>query len=88
MTISGLIGAFIISYFVSRLMLVLLKGRSSGLQALIVANIASLILLTAFVGLLKAYMGPFLWTGGLIYIAPQIFWLVTDLLRRPDRVTG
>lgn len=76
-------GAWVATYFASRATLWLLQSwnardwlRIGTSHALCWLGIAIV------VGYLKAYSGPFSFSAGLIYLAPQLFWTVLDMIRR------
>ena len=76
-------GAWVATYFVSRLTLWLLKSWNTRDWLRIgTANSLSWLGIAIVVGYLKAYSGPFSFSAGLIYVAPQLFWTVIDMIRR------
>ena len=78
-----LFGAWVAAYFVSRLTLWLLRSWNTQSWLRIgTAHALSWLGIAIVVGYLKAYSGPFSFGAGLIYLAPQLFWAVTDMTRR------
>ncbi len=79
------LGAVVVTYMVSRAMLILLGGISAPKIRTVIAHLASLILICLCVGLLRAYWTSFDWRGTIIYVAPQILWFLLDYARAPRR---
>jgi hypothetical protein len=78
-----LFGAWVATYFASRATLWLLRNWDVRYWLRIVtAHALTWIAIALVVGVLKAYIGPFSFTAGLIYLAPQVFWAAIDIVRR------
>lgn len=76
-------GAWVATYFASRATLLLLRSWNTHSWLRIgTAQALSWLGIVIIVGYLKAYSGPFSFSAGLIYLAPQIFWTVIDMIRR------
>jgi threonine/homoserine/homoserine lactone efflux protein len=78
-------GALVVCYLVSRASLAGAKRLVAGWSAIVVAHLASFVLISLFVGLLRAYSSALNWEAPIIYIAPQLIWLGIDLFRSADR---
>lgn len=78
----ALLGALVLTYFVSRLGLRLAGGSVAGL---IGVHLASYLLLAAVSGFIRGGMSLFDTRGLVVYLLPQLLWLALDLLRRPVR---
>jgi flagellar biosynthesis protein FliQ len=86
--LGSLIGALIATYALSRIGLLLTRGLMPGTPALLLAHLASFILLAAIVGLLKSYFSAFAYDQALIFVPAQIVWLTVDLVRGKARLTA
>lgn len=80
-----ILGAFLVTFFASRILLRLLAGLVPGEGGILLAHAVSFLGIAVFVGVLKAYFVSFLWDASLIYAIPQIIWLVYDLYLRSRR---
>ena len=80
MMVGSLLGATIATYWVSRLLMRATRGFG-GWQGLLAAHLASLALLMAATALLKSYFVLLPFSEMVVYVAPQLFWLVVDALR-------
>lgn len=79
--LGNLVGAAIITYFCSRLILLVLRRWSGGVPRLALAHVTSWLLITLVVAIIERYsLG-----AGWIYLGPQMFWLVIDMMRRAGR---
>lgn len=77
------LGALIATYFASRVMLALLQGwRVRPWLRISTAHLIAWLGIAVCVGYLKAYIGNFSFSAGLLYVLPQLFWLVIDIFRR------
>lgn len=72
--IGNVVGAMIITYYVSRGYLMLLKGRLPTSTRVPVAHLASWFSITLFVFWLEGYSAG----AGWVYIGPQVLWFVLD----------
>jgi hypothetical protein len=76
------IGALIVTYFVSRAMLFLLRRWRRNASGLVAAHAASWIAIEFVVGISKSHgYQPFVLWAGMIYLLPQLIWLGVDLAR-------
>ncbi|MBA3676230.1 MAG: hypothetical protein H0W74_02345 [Sphingosinicella sp.] len=86
MLLWDLLGAFILTYFVSRGALALLSLiiRTNPILKVAGAHLFSWVIIALLLGLLRsnAYY-PFMIDAGLIYFLPQALWLLFDMLRIP-----
>ena len=81
-----LLGAAVVTYFVSRATLALsATAIRSGLSRVIVAHVASMTAIALFVGLLRAYWGTFEWQAVIPYVGPQLLWFMIDYFRSVRR---
>lgn len=72
--LANIVGALIITYYVSRVFLILLKGRVRTAVRVPVAHAASWVLIALFVFWLEWFSVG----AGLIYLGPQLLWFVID----------
>jgi hypothetical protein len=73
-----LLGAFLVTFFASRVLLRLLSPVSSGQSRVLLAHAVSFFGIAVVAGVLKAHFTPFLWDASLIYVIPQLLWLAYD----------
>ena len=86
---TSFVGALIATYFLSRLFLHLMRGRiPAGMASVVLAHLLSFVLLAVFVGLLKSYYTPFAYDASVVFIVPQLIWLVIDFARGKARPYG
>lgn len=77
-----LLGALVVTYGLSRLALMLLKGRvRMSAPVLIGVHFFCFALVALVLGLMRAYLTNFEWSAANIYIGPQLVWLLLDLAR-------
>jgi hypothetical protein len=77
-----LLGAVVITYFVSRGTLFALKRLRGNASYVVTAHTASWVLIELAVGLAKSNIyTPFAVSAGLIYLGPQLVWMIVDLAR-------
>jgi hypothetical protein len=80
------LGAVILTYFVSRITLLLAKGVRPPRLGVFVAHLAAWLLIAGTLGLLRSNSHyPFAADAGLIYLLPQALWLLFDSARLPER---
>ncbi len=86
MLLWDLLGALILTYFVSRgaLTLFSLVIRTNPILKIAAAHLLSWVIIALLLGLLRsnAYY-PFMIDAGLIYVLPQALWFLFDMLRIP-----
>ncbi|MCW3848495.1 hypothetical protein OF829_14735 [Sphingomonas sp. LB-2] len=76
------LGALVVTYVMSRIVLGLLKGRVRFSAAVLVAIHLFCFGAVAFVlGLMRAYLTWFEWNAAAVYAVPQAAWLLLDLAR-------
>lgn len=73
------LGALFLTFLMSRLLLKLLAGVMQGLPRIIVSHILSFALLGLFAAMVKANVETFREDAVLIYILPQLIWMILDL---------
>ena len=79
-TLISVLSALVLTYVVSRVTLVLLKGMTEPLR-LVTAHLASLVVLATIVGLTKAYFVSFAFDKTLVLVPPQLLWCLVDIMR-------
>jgi hypothetical protein len=76
------LGALVVTYVMSRLALRAIKGRVKlSAPVLIGVHLVCYGLIALVLGLTRAYLTAFEWSGAAIYAAPQAAWLLLDLAR-------
>lgn len=86
-----ILGALIVTYFVSRLTLrlPLPLGKPWGI---LLSHAITLLMIAAGVGILHARAGAFSFEVLMVYLSPQVLWCLLDLLREhpvgPGRAAG
>lgn len=82
--VGALIGAFIITFLLSRLALWLLRNRLAGKSRILTAH--ALVLAFSWVASAfgKADGGPLNWESGALYVLPVLCWAALDLYREVD----
>lgn len=75
--VANLVGALILTYYLSRLYLRLFKGRLRTAARVPAAHAASWLTLAVFVFWLEWFSVG----AGLIYLGPQLLWFVIDRLQ-------
>ena len=73
------VGAMIATYFLSRLLLRIVPLAGPG--RLVAAHLVSLAALALLIGLVKAYYTSFAIGETIVFIGPQLIWLVIDVVR-------
>jgi len=76
-----LLGALVVTYFLSRLTLRFSSALGNGAVRILVAHAVSFAIIALTVGFMRAYFVQFEWRAAVIYIAPQLAWLILDLVR-------
>jgi len=85
--IDQLIGGLLITFLISRLILLILKKWNGGVTKLAVAHTISFaICLTAY-AFGSADGGAPQWTAGGFYLLPQLFWFAIDIVRHRRKQT-
>lgn len=80
----ALIGAFVITFLLSRLALLILRSWNAGAMKLLVAHAATLATSWTISAFGNANGGPLDWSAGIMYVPPVLVWLAVDILRRKD----
>jgi hypothetical protein len=78
--LAGLIGALIPTFLLSRLALWLLNRWQGGSPRLVVANLASWVVLAVVGGFLMGYGQRITFEAAQVYALPQLIWLALDLM--------
>lgn len=79
-SVGSLVGALILTFFVSRAIRAVLPLRDP-LQRALAAHIVSLLLLVLVTGFIKAYFVTFAWRQATVYVIPQLLCFAYDLAR-------
>lgn len=80
--IGQLVGAFIITFLLSRLALYLLRRWDGGTNKLAAAHGGTLAVSWVLSAFGHADGGPPDWSAGIVYAVPVVVWFVVDLVRR------
>lgn len=86
---TALLGAFALTYLVSRIgirVIPQVAPKLSGKMMLFAAHMVCFLVLGLFSAMLKANQETLLESAMLIYLAPQVIWLLLDLYVRPGQV--
>jgi hypothetical protein len=78
-----MLGALVVTYVLSRLLLLVLGVKSKrGLASVLGAHLLCFAVIAAVMGFIRGEWVSFDWTAAEPYILPQIVWLALDIARR------
>ena len=81
----GFVGALLITYAVSRLLILALPAFRTSVARICLIHAISWVSIAVVVGFLKAFGSTFYWQSSLVYLIPQAIWLAFDLYQRRNR---